>query len=357
MNSPSTSGSPRDSKPKAAQQSVARAIDRMVWYAGWTDKIAQILGSSNPVAGPFFNFSVPVPSGVVAVLSVQDSSLEGFVDAVLAPISVGNAVVAVASERRPTPAVLLGEMTATADFPGGVLNIVTGFTGELAPILAAHEDVDGIDLAGVDEAFADELAPLPPDRSSAFFARASLRDPSAAPARFCRDVHRVAHDRAVVANPYELAERAADELREQSGVDSYDVAIVLGSGWKEGAVALGEPTAWSTLRRSADSLRPPSPGTVARFSRVRVDGIHVALVAGRVHLYEGHGAHEVVHPVRTVIAAGARTIVLTNAAGGLDPSIPPGTGRHHSRSPQLHRDLAPGGHRRRPTGTAHASST
>jgi acyl-CoA reductase-like NAD-dependent aldehyde dehydrogenase len=147
-------------KTKPAQQSVARAIDRMVWYAGWTDKIAQILGSSNPVAGPFFNFSVPVPSGVVAVLCVQDSSLEGFVDAVLAPICVGNAVVAVASEKRPTPAVLLGEMTATADFPGGVLNIVTGFTGELAPVLAAHEDVDGIDLAGVDEPFSDELALL-----------------------------------------------------------------------------------------------------------------------------------------------------------------------------------------------------
>ena len=143
---------------RAAQHSVSRSIDRVVWYAGWTDKIAQILGSSNPVAGPFFNFSVPVPSGVVAVLSAQDSSLEGFVDAVLAPICVGNAVVAVASERRPTPAVLLGEMTATADFPGGVLNIVTGFTGELAPTLATHEDVDGLDLTGVDEPFADELA-------------------------------------------------------------------------------------------------------------------------------------------------------------------------------------------------------
>jgi len=147
-------------KGKAAQHSVERAIDRIVWYAGWTDKIAQILGSANPVAGPFFNFSVPVPSGVVAVLAEQDSSLEGFVDAVLAPICVGNAVVAVASERRPTPAVLLGEMTATADFPGGVLNVVTGFTGELAPTLAAHEDVDGIDLAGVEEPFADELASL-----------------------------------------------------------------------------------------------------------------------------------------------------------------------------------------------------
>jgi acyl-CoA reductase-like NAD-dependent aldehyde dehydrogenase len=143
---------------KKAQASVSRAIDRIVWYAGWTDKIAQILGSSNPVAGPFFNFSVPVPSGVVGVIAEQDSSLEAFVNAVLAPICVGNTVVVLASETRPTPAVLLGEMSATSDFPGGVLNIVTGFTGEMAPTLASHEDIDGLDLAGVDEQFANELA-------------------------------------------------------------------------------------------------------------------------------------------------------------------------------------------------------
>ncbi|MGA7834754.1 MAG: aldehyde dehydrogenase family protein [Acidimicrobiales bacterium] len=145
-------------KPRAARDTVSRSIDRAVWYAGWTDKIAQVFGSSNPVAGPFFNFSVPTPSGVVGVLCEQGSSLEAFVDAVLAPICVGNTVVAVASERRPTPAVLLGEMTATSDFPAGVLNIITGFTGELAPTLAAHEDVDGLDLSGVDEGFGDELA-------------------------------------------------------------------------------------------------------------------------------------------------------------------------------------------------------
>jgi acyl-CoA reductase-like NAD-dependent aldehyde dehydrogenase len=144
--------------PKAARVTVSRSIDRAVWYAGWTDKIAQVFGSSNPVAGPFFNFSVPTPSGVVGVIGEQLSSLEAFVDAVLAPISAGNAVVALASERRPTPAVLLGEMTATSDFPPGVLNVITGFTGELAPVLAAHEDVDGLDLAGVDEGFADELS-------------------------------------------------------------------------------------------------------------------------------------------------------------------------------------------------------
>ena len=137
---------------------VARAIDRIVWYAGWTDKVAQVFGGANPVAGPFFNFSLPTPTGLIGVLAPQQSSLEGFVDAVLAPISVGNTVVAVASELRPTPAALLGEMSATADFPAGVLNIITGITAELAPTLASHDDVDGIDLGGVDEVEADELS-------------------------------------------------------------------------------------------------------------------------------------------------------------------------------------------------------
>lgn len=132
----------------AARKVVASSIDRIVWYAGWTDKITQVLGGANPVAGPFFNFSLPVPSGVVAVIAPQESSFGGFVDAVLAPMAAGNTVVALASQRRPTPAIVLGEMTATSDFPAGVLNIVTGVTDELAPVLAAHEDVDGLDLDG-----------------------------------------------------------------------------------------------------------------------------------------------------------------------------------------------------------------
>jgi acyl-CoA reductase-like NAD-dependent aldehyde dehydrogenase len=135
----------------AAALVVARSVDRIVWYAGWTDKITQVQGGANPVAGPFFNFSLPVPSGVVAVIAPQDSSLYGFVDAVLAPMCAGNAVVAVPSERRPTPALVLGEMSATADVPAGVLNIVAGMTGELAPVLAAHEDVDGLDLVGASD--------------------------------------------------------------------------------------------------------------------------------------------------------------------------------------------------------------
>ncbi len=144
---------------KSAQVVVSRAIDRVVWYAGWTDKIAQVMGGTNPVAGPFFNFSVPVASGVVAVIVDQNSSLGGFVDAVLAPVCAGNTVVVLASERRPIPAVLLGEMTATSDFPPGVINIITGRTSELAPVLAAHEDVDGLDLTGAPEE-ANELALL-----------------------------------------------------------------------------------------------------------------------------------------------------------------------------------------------------
>jgi acyl-CoA reductase-like NAD-dependent aldehyde dehydrogenase len=146
-------------KKKDAQLSVARAIDRIVWYSGWTDKVTQVLGGANPVAGPFFNFSLPVPSGVIGVVAPQQSSLEGFVEAVAAPICVGNAVVALASELRPTPAIVLAEMTATSDFPGGVLNVLTGFTGELVAPLATHEDIDGVDLTGSGE-LSDELARL-----------------------------------------------------------------------------------------------------------------------------------------------------------------------------------------------------
>jgi acyl-CoA reductase-like NAD-dependent aldehyde dehydrogenase len=146
-------------KKKEAQLSVGRAIDRIVWYAGWTDKVTQVLGGANPVAGPFFNFSLPVPSGVIGVVAPQESSLEGFVEAVAAPLCVGNTVVALASELRPTPAIVLAEMTATSDFPGGVLNVLTGITGELVSHLAMHEDVDGLDLTGSAE-LADELARL-----------------------------------------------------------------------------------------------------------------------------------------------------------------------------------------------------
>ena len=133
----------------AALAAVGESIDRIVWYAGWADKFAQVAGSANPIAGPYFNFSLPEPSGVVAILAPQESSLLGFVS-VLAPVlCTGNTAVIVASERRPLPAVSLSEVLATSDLPGGVANVLTGFTSELAPWLASHRDVNAIDLTGV----------------------------------------------------------------------------------------------------------------------------------------------------------------------------------------------------------------
>ncbi|MEV4679546.1 aldehyde dehydrogenase family protein [Streptomyces kurssanovii] len=144
------------SKSKAADV-VDAAIDRWVWYAGWTDKIAQIVGGANPVAGPFFNLSTPEPTGVVTVVAPQDSSFLGLVSVVAPVIAAGNTVVVVASERAPLPALSLGEVLATSDLPGGVVNVLSGRTGEIAAPLAAHQDVNGIDLTGADEVLAKEL--------------------------------------------------------------------------------------------------------------------------------------------------------------------------------------------------------
>ena len=124
------------------------SIDRWVWYAGWADKIGQILGSSNPVAAPYFNFTIPEPTGVVGLVASETSSLLGLVSR-LAPVVVsGNTTVIVASETRPLPAVTLAEVLATSDVPGGVVNLLTGLKHELLPILAAHVDVDALDLWG-----------------------------------------------------------------------------------------------------------------------------------------------------------------------------------------------------------------
>jgi acyl-CoA reductase-like NAD-dependent aldehyde dehydrogenase len=131
-----------------ARAAVDAAIDRWVWYAGWTDKLAAVLGGANPVAGPYFDFSMPEPTGVVAVLAPQESSLLGLVS-VLAPVLAGgNTAVVVTSKERPLPAVTLGEVLATSDVPGGVVNLLTGDSAELGPWLAEHADVDGIDLTG-----------------------------------------------------------------------------------------------------------------------------------------------------------------------------------------------------------------
>jgi acyl-CoA reductase-like NAD-dependent aldehyde dehydrogenase len=146
---------------KRAGAVVDAAVDRWVWYAGWTDKIATVLGSVNPVAGPFVNFSTPVPTGVVGVLaptgSSPGSSLAGLVD-VLAPVlAAGCTAVVVASTQWPLPAVALAEVLATSDVPGGVVNLLTGRVAELAPWLAAHADVDGLDLAGAPDDLAVDL--------------------------------------------------------------------------------------------------------------------------------------------------------------------------------------------------------
>ncbi len=140
-----------------AEAAVDAAIDRWVWYAGWSDKIAQVQGSSNPVSGPYFNFSVPEPTGVVAALAPQDSSLLGLVSVVAPAIVTGNTVVVLTSELRPLPAVTLSEVLATSDVPGGVVNVLTGRTDEVAPWLASHMDVNSIDLAGAPEATVTDL--------------------------------------------------------------------------------------------------------------------------------------------------------------------------------------------------------
>ena len=132
-----------------AREIVARSIDRWVWYAGWADKIAQVLGSSNPVASDYFNFTIPEPTGVVGIVAPEQSSLLGLVSRLAPPVVAGNSVVVLASESRPLPAISLTEVLATSDVPGGVINVLTGRKRELVPVLAAHEDVDALDVWGV----------------------------------------------------------------------------------------------------------------------------------------------------------------------------------------------------------------
>jgi acyl-CoA reductase-like NAD-dependent aldehyde dehydrogenase len=134
----------------SGKKEVDAAIDRFVWYAGWADKLSQVLGGANPVAGPYFNFTVPEPTGVVGVIAPDEPPLLGLVTR-LAPVLVGgNVAIVAASESRPLAAVELAEVLATSDVPGGVVNILTGHRRELAPVLASHMDVNAIDVAGAD---------------------------------------------------------------------------------------------------------------------------------------------------------------------------------------------------------------
>lgn len=131
------------------RRGVDAAIDRWVWYAGWSDKLGQVLGGTNPVAGPYFNFTIPEPTGVVGIVAPADQPLLGLVSRLAPAIVGGNAAVVVASETAPLCAVSLAEVLATSDVPGGVVNLLTGSAAELAPWLAGHMDVNAIDVTGV----------------------------------------------------------------------------------------------------------------------------------------------------------------------------------------------------------------
>ena len=129
---------------------VEEAVDRMVWYAGWTDKLPQVLGGANPVAGPYFNFTVPEPTGVVGIVAPAEPALLGLVSRLAPVLAGGNTCVVVASDAHPRAAIELAEVLATSDVPGGVVNLLTGRRDELAPHLASHLDIDALDLPGGD---------------------------------------------------------------------------------------------------------------------------------------------------------------------------------------------------------------
>jgi acyl-CoA reductase-like NAD-dependent aldehyde dehydrogenase len=159
-----------------AEAAVDSAVDRWVWYAGWADKVAGVLGSSNPVAGPYFNFSVPEPTGVVAAIAPEGSSLLGLVEVVAPIIVTGNTVVVIASHQRPLPAITFTEVLATSDLPGGVINVLTGDPAEIAPWLASHQDVNALDLTGVEDG---ELATSLEKAAAGHLARVRRHTPDA----------------------------------------------------------------------------------------------------------------------------------------------------------------------------------
>jgi len=135
---------------RGARREVEQAVEALVWYAGWTDKIAQVSGTVNPVAGPYFNFTIPEPTGVVGLVAPDEPALLGLVRRLAPALCGGNTVVALASEARPLVALTLGEVLATSDLPGGVVNLLSGQRRELVPWLASHMDVNAIDAAGCD---------------------------------------------------------------------------------------------------------------------------------------------------------------------------------------------------------------
>src|SRR5205085_8356883 len=135
---------------RAARRALEGCVDAWVWFAGWADKLAQVIGTVNPVAGPYFNFTIPEPTGVVGIVAPDAPPLLGLVSRIAPALTGGNAVIALASETEPLAAIELAEALATSDVPGGAVNILTGFRSEVAPWLAAHMDVNAIDLTGAD---------------------------------------------------------------------------------------------------------------------------------------------------------------------------------------------------------------
>jgi acyl-CoA reductase-like NAD-dependent aldehyde dehydrogenase len=158
----------------AGREEVERSIDRVVWYAGWSDKLPQVLGGANPVAGPYFNFTVPEPTGVVGVVAPAEPALLGLVTRLAPVLAGGNVAVVIASEPHPRAAIELAEVLATSDVPGGVVNVLTGLRDELAPHLASHLDVDALDLdrgdADLERAAADNVKRV-------VFARGDVQSP------------------------------------------------------------------------------------------------------------------------------------------------------------------------------------
>ena len=158
-----------------AARDVAAAIDRWVWYAGWPDKVAQVTGGANAVAGPYFNLSVPEPAGVVAVVAPPEAGLLGLASVLAPVIATGNTAVLAVSGPAVLAAVSLAEVLATSDLPGGVVNVLTGRAAELAPVLAAHQDVNAIDLTGADPAGRAELERLAAGNVKRVFAAGPAR--------------------------------------------------------------------------------------------------------------------------------------------------------------------------------------
>ncbi len=139
------------------KEEVTAAIDRLVAFAGWADKYAQVLGCNNAVTGPYYNFTVPQPTGVVAVVAPDDTPLLGLISLIAPALCAGNTIVALGSETNPVPTAILGEVCATSGVPGGVVNLLTGYRDELIPFIAAHREIDAIQAAGVSEAHREQL--------------------------------------------------------------------------------------------------------------------------------------------------------------------------------------------------------